>query len=152
MQVCFVWHGLHFNKTCNGPFEPCHEKTCLCHMRTTKAQISLCICTVCVLISAFIVRCLDSIISTLLKSRFSTLSSFCNWPGWFESYLITYPQNIAKFGRYRLKLKQNALDAGMCKSNFPVAKFKLFVAKPKFWLIEKLPPIFTVVIGISFWL
>ena len=22
-------------------FEPCHEKTCLCHMRTTKVQISL---------------------------------------------------------------------------------------------------------------
>ena len=22
-------------------FEPCHETTCLCHMRTTKAQISL---------------------------------------------------------------------------------------------------------------
>ena len=26
--------------------EPCHEKTCLCHMQTTKAQISLRICTV----------------------------------------------------------------------------------------------------------
>ena len=24
-----------------GPFEQRHEKTCLCHMRTTKAQISL---------------------------------------------------------------------------------------------------------------
>ena len=22
-------------------YEPCHEKTCFCHMRTTKAQISL---------------------------------------------------------------------------------------------------------------
>ena len=27
-------------------FESCHEKTCLCHMRTTKAQISLLICEV----------------------------------------------------------------------------------------------------------
>ena len=27
-------------------YEPCHEKTCLCHMRTTKAQISLRICAV----------------------------------------------------------------------------------------------------------
>ena len=26
--------------------EPRHEKTCLCHMRTTKAQISLRICAV----------------------------------------------------------------------------------------------------------
>ena len=36
-------------------YEPCHEKTCLCHMRTTKAQsdpFSL--------ISTFVVRCLDS--------------------------------------------------------------------------------------------
>ena len=27
-------------------YEPCHEKTCLCHMRTTKMQISLYICAV----------------------------------------------------------------------------------------------------------
>ena len=27
-------------------FDSYHEKTCLCHMRTTKAQISLCICAV----------------------------------------------------------------------------------------------------------
>ena len=35
--------------------QPLHEKTCLCHMRTTEAQISLRIC-------AFVVRHLDSII------------------------------------------------------------------------------------------
>ena len=38
-------------------YDPCHDKTCFCHMWTTKAQISLRI-----LISAFVVRCLDSII------------------------------------------------------------------------------------------
>ena len=37
--------------------EPRHEKSCLCHMRTTKAQISLRS-----LISAFIVHFLDNII------------------------------------------------------------------------------------------
>ena len=37
--------------------EPPHEKTCLCHMRTTKHPRSL--------ISSFIVPCLDSIISLL---------------------------------------------------------------------------------------
>ena len=47
-------------------FEPCHEKTCLCHMRTTKAQISLCIR----LISAFVVR---SLIPILAKSKISRL-------------------------------------------------------------------------------
>ena len=40
--------------------------TCFCHMRTTKAQISLCS-----LISAFVVHCLDSIIPILAKSKIS---------------------------------------------------------------------------------
>ena len=39
-------------------FEPRHEKTCLCHMRPTKVQISLRS-----LISTFVVHCLDSIVS-----------------------------------------------------------------------------------------
>ena len=47
--------------------EPCHEKTCSCHMWTTKMQISL------DLISAFVVHCLDSIIPTLAKSKISRL-------------------------------------------------------------------------------
>ena len=40
--------------------EPRHEKVCLCHMQTTKAQISLRS-----LISAFVVCRLDSIIPLL---------------------------------------------------------------------------------------
>ena len=43
-------------------YEPRQEKTCLCHMRTTKAQIS-----------AFAVRCLDSIIPLVSLSKFSSL-------------------------------------------------------------------------------
>ena len=46
-------------------YEPRHDKTCFCHMRTTKAQISL------RLISAFVFRCLDSIIPLLAKSKTS---------------------------------------------------------------------------------
>ena len=38
-------------------YEPHHEKTCLCHMRTTKVQISL--------ISTFVVCYLDSIVPLL---------------------------------------------------------------------------------------
>ena len=48
--------------------EPRHEKTCLCHIRTTKARISLRS-----LISAFIVRCLDSIIPLFAISKISRL-------------------------------------------------------------------------------
>ena len=43
------------------PYEPRHEKTCFCHMRTTKAQI------------AFLVHCLDSIISLVSISEISSL-------------------------------------------------------------------------------
>ena len=44
--------------------EPRHEKTCLCHMRITKVQISLRIRSLIsrmrMQISAFVVRCQDS--------------------------------------------------------------------------------------------
>ena len=46
-------------------FEPGHVKCVLCHMRTTKAQISMRS-----LISAFVVRSLDSIVSRSEISRF----------------------------------------------------------------------------------
>ena len=49
-------------------YEPRHEKTCLCHMRTTKAQISLRIRS---LISAFVVRCLDSLIPLIAIVKIS---------------------------------------------------------------------------------
>ena len=47
-------------------FEPGHVKCVLCHMRTTKAQISMRS-----LISAFVVRSLDSIISLVSISEIS---------------------------------------------------------------------------------
>ena len=49
--------------------EPWHEKTCLCNMQTTKAQISLCIRAV----SAFVIHCLDSIILLFSVSKISSL-------------------------------------------------------------------------------
>ena len=47
-------------------FGPRHEKTCLCYMGKTKAQISLCS-----MISAFVVHCLDSIIPLLAIAEIS---------------------------------------------------------------------------------
>ena len=52
--------------------EPRDEKTCLCHMRTTKTQISV-----------FVVRSLDSMIHLLAKSKIP-----CSWAGWFEYNLV----------------------------------------------------------------
>ena len=52
-------------------YEPRHEKTCFSHMRTTKVHISLHIPRS--LISNFVVRILDSIISIFAKSQVSRL-------------------------------------------------------------------------------
>ena len=62
---CFWYHYRPTNSILLT-YEPHHEKTCLCHMRTTKAQISL-------HFSAFVVWCLYSIIPIFAKSRISRL-------------------------------------------------------------------------------
>ena len=51
--------------------EPRHEKTCLCHMRTIKVPISL--RGSCSLISAFVLRFLDSIIPLVSISKIASL-------------------------------------------------------------------------------
>ena len=61
-------------------YEPHLEKTCLCHTLNNRAMHTRS------LISTFVVRCLDSIIPILAKSKIST---FCSWAGRFESYLVT---------------------------------------------------------------
>ena len=44
------------------------------------------------LISAFVVRYLDSIICILATSKISRLASFCSWAAGFESYLVANPK------------------------------------------------------------
>ena len=55
-------------------YEPRHEKTWICHMRTTKAQISLC----CSLPGEYNT-------STCYSRTFKTLASLISWAGRFES-------------------------------------------------------------------
>ena len=62
-------------------YEPHHNKTCLCHMRTTTVQISLRIRR---LISAFVVGCPDSITISCYIQNFAC---FCCWAGKFKSNL-----------------------------------------------------------------
>ena len=74
--------------------EPCHEKTRLMQYVNDKATDQP--AHLCSLISAFVVRCLDSIIHILAKSKhFKTLASLCSWAGRFESYmyLVANPEN-----------------------------------------------------------
>ena len=44
------------------------------------------------LISTFVVRCLDSIISLVFILAISCLASFCSWADRFESYLVKNPK------------------------------------------------------------
>ena len=55
------------------------------------------------LISAFVVRCLESIIPVLAKSKISKLASLCAWAGRFESYLVANPKD--KFSHDMAQLK-----------------------------------------------
>ena len=47
------------------------------------------------LISAFVIRCLDSIISVELfyMQNLELLASLCSWADWFESYLVANPED-----------------------------------------------------------
>ena len=45
------------------------------------------------LISTFFVRCQDSIISLLSKSKIPRLASLCSCAGWFVSYLVGNPED-----------------------------------------------------------
>ena len=45
------------------------------------------------LISAFVIRCLDSIIPILAIGKISRLASFCGCAGRFESYLVGNPED-----------------------------------------------------------
>ena len=44
------------------------------------------------LISTFVVRCLDSTVSIIAKSKSSRPPSLCSWAGRFESYLVQTPK------------------------------------------------------------
>ena len=74
-----------------GPYEPCHEKTCFCHMRTTKAQISLRIHPVWSAPLLFAAQIVWYVY--LLIQSFKTLASLCPSAGWFESYLVANPED-----------------------------------------------------------
>ena len=67
-------------------YEPRHEKTCLCHMRTTKAQISLRIRAVWSAPLFSLPRQYN--ISSFYIRNFKPYASLCSWAGRFESYLV----------------------------------------------------------------
>ena len=72
-------------------FEPRHEKTYLCPIRTTKAQISLRIRTVWSVPLFSLPRSYNT--SSCYIRNFKTLASLCLWAGRFESYLVANPED-----------------------------------------------------------
>ena len=79
-------------------YEPHHEKTCVGHMRTTKAQISLSIRTVWsapLLLAAWIVYYhYLYITSTCYSWNFKKVASLISWAGPFESLTGRKPQRL----------------------------------------------------------
>ena len=68
-------------------FEPRHEKTWLCHMRTTKTQISL------RLRAVWSARLLFANTSSFYIRNFKPLPSFSGCAGRFVSYLVANPED-----------------------------------------------------------
>ena len=62
------------------------RKRVLCHMRTTKVQISLRIRAVWSALCCSLLRQYD--MYTCYIQSFKIVPSFCSWAGWFESYLV----------------------------------------------------------------
>ena len=80
-------HCLKFNET--SYMSQVMRKCVLCHMRTTKVQISL-------RIHADQHLCCSQLrqydMYTCCIQSFKILASFYSWAGWFESYLVEYPR------------------------------------------------------------
>ena len=72
-------------------FEPHHEKTCFCHMRTTKAHLA-CTSTQSDQRLCYSLLRLYNICSFYMQN-FKPLASLCSWAGRFESYLVAHPED-----------------------------------------------------------
>ena len=70
--------------------EPRHKKTCLCHKRTTKAQISLRIREVWSHLCCSLPRW--SNVSSFYTRNFKPLASYCDCAARFESHLVSNPE------------------------------------------------------------
>ena len=71
--------------------EPRHEKICLVPDANNKgADQPVHLCS---LISTFVVRCLESLISLVSTFAISRLAFLCSWAGQFESYLLKNPED-----------------------------------------------------------
>ena len=104
-------------------YEPRHEKTCFCHMRTTKAQISLRIRAVWSAPLLLAARIIEYLI--FLNAKFKTLASFCGCAGRFESSLVTNPED--RFSRDKAHIVHDTLRL-IFKLNLKQAKKSLWIS------------------------
>ena len=69
------------------------------------------------LISAFIVRCLDSIISSFYTQSFKPLASFCDCAGRFVSYMVANPEYRFSRDKAHFIILQAYLNSSCTKDN-----------------------------------
>ena len=83
-----------------------HEKSCLCNIRKTKAQISMRIRAVWSAPLFSLPRLY--IISSCYICNFMTLSCFCSWAARFESYLVENPEDVFLWRSSKVKVINSA--------------------------------------------
>ena len=93
-----------------GTYGPQPEKTCLSGLRRTKVQTSQRIRS---LISAFVIRLLESVVSKLAyyKPNFTSLASLFSLGDWFESRFVRNPEDRFCHVAAHISL----FDWGMCR-------------------------------------
>ena len=101
------------------------RKPALCHIRTTKAQISLHIHAV--WSAPLLFAALGSITPILAKSKISRLARFCSCTDWFESYQVQTPEDrfsrdMAQFSIINLN-SLSLVDSSLLANNTVRARF-----------------------------
>ena len=103
-----------WNTVCQSTYEPPHEKTCFCHMPTTKAQISLCICAVwSTLCCSLLWQHNTYTNNTCYIHNFKT-ASFWSRADQFESYLLANTEG--RFSRVKSHIICTCTSRSVCRS------------------------------------
>ena len=119
------------------PNEPRHEKTCFMPYANNKGADQP--AHLCSLISAFVVRCLDSIISISYIQRYMALASFWSWAGRFESYLVGNHED--RFSRDEAQIWFNKLHHDItCLCHMWTTKVQISLRISAVWSTPMLTP------------
>ena len=80
------------------------------------------------LIGAFVVRCIDSLISTLAKFKISRLASVCSWGGRFKSSLVQTPNPKDSFSHDKAEMMLKLTEKSAYRLSYTAHSRGLFLA------------------------